>query len=69
MLDGFPDVEVEAVRTALHKTHLPKLDDLGFIEYQPDQQTITTDDAKITAAMENAIIVIEFLYDETASEE
>ncbi|MWG34207.1 DUF7344 domain-containing protein [Halomarina oriensis] len=63
------EVEVEAVRTALHRTHLPKLDELGFIEYQSEREAILTNNARITAAMENAIIVVGFLYDEPAGDD
>ena len=63
------EVKVEQVRTALHKTHLPTLDELGFIEYQHESQTITTDETKITAAMENAENVIAFLYDDSVPDE
>jgi len=60
------NVEIEAVRTALDRTHLPKLDELGFIEYQSDSKEILTNEQKIAAAMENMINVIQFLYDESA---
>ncbi len=63
------EVEVDAVRTALHKTHLPKLDELGFIEYDSEREVILTNEQKITAAMENAIDVIGFLYDGEATGE
>ena len=63
------EVEVEQVRTALHETHLPELEGMGFIEYQRESRSITTDEAKVTAAMENAVNVIEFLYDGSESAE
>ena len=63
------DIEVEAVRTALHRTHLPKLDELGFIDYDAASEAIHTNEQKITAAMENSINVIEFLYDGAATDD
>ena len=57
------DVEVEQVRTALERTHLPKLEEAGLIERRPDDGVVTTEHEAIAAAMENAITVIEFLFD------
>ncbi|MFC6838408.1 DUF7344 domain-containing protein [Halomarina ordinaria] len=57
-------VEVDQTRTALQKTHLPMFSEMGFIEYQTVNQTIRCNDATISAAMESAINVIGFLFDE-----
>jgi hypothetical protein len=57
------EVEVQQVRTALHETHLPKLEEAGFVEYRREDRTVVTDEETVTAAMENAVNVIQFLYD------
>ncbi|WP_435159802.1 DUF7344 domain-containing protein [Haladaptatus sp. DFWS20] len=56
------EIEIDQVSTALHKTHLPQIDAIGLINYDPDSQTIHYNQRKITAMMENAINTIEFLY-------
>lgn len=56
------EIEIGQVFTALHKTHLPQIDAIGLIDYNPANHTIHYDRMKITAAMENAINTIEFLY-------
>lgn len=61
------DVEVEQVRTALERTHLPMFEDVGFVELHLEEGIVTTESAAIVAAMENAINVIEFLFDEPAA--
>lgn len=62
------DVEVEQVRTALERTHLPKFEEVGLIERHPDEGFVTTESAAIAAAMANAITVIEFLFDGAATD-
>lgn len=61
------DIEVEQVRTALVRTHLPKFEDVGLIEYHPEEGIVRTESEAIGAAMENAISVIEFLFDESVA--
>nr|WP_231554302.1 hypothetical protein [Halobellus rufus] len=34
----------QSVYVSLHQTHLPKLDDLGIVEYDPDAKTVTIAD-------------------------
>ncbi|MFC4246600.1 hypothetical protein ACFOZ7_06270 [Natribaculum luteum] len=37
---GTPDEHVTQVHTSLHHVHLPKLTDLGLVEYDPDAETV-----------------------------
>jgi hypothetical protein len=34
----------QSVYVSLHQTHLPKLDELGIVEYDPDGKTVSLDD-------------------------
>ncbi|WP_435156477.1 DUF7344 domain-containing protein [Haladaptatus sp. DFWS20] len=56
------EIEIDHVRTALHKTHLPQIDAVGLIDYDLDSHAIHYDQSRIRAAMENVVNVIEFLY-------
>ncbi|MFC6962881.1 DUF7344 domain-containing protein [Halocatena marina] len=44
----------ESVYNSLHQTHLPKLDDLGIVEYQTDRKVVTQADGfrQVTLYME-----------------
>lgn len=55
------DAEVARVQTVLHETHLPKLVELGLIEYDADGRTIEYDKAAIAASIENAGSVMDFV--------
>ena len=38
--EGMDDGEVNALKTQLHHTHLPKLAAAGYIEWDPDTETV-----------------------------
>ncbi|WP_224333168.1 DUF7344 domain-containing protein [Haloprofundus halobius] len=40
----------ERLAFALHHTHLPKLDDVGFLDYDPDAGTVRGPDADVVEA-------------------
>lgn len=61
--------EVNRVCASLHETHLPKLVELGLIDYDLDAQTIRYDPAAIAASVENAGSVMDFLWRTEEAEE
>jgi hypothetical protein len=41
-IDRLADGTAEDLRVSMHHVHLPKLDDYGFVDANPDRYTVTT---------------------------
>ena len=69
-VDSATGSRYHSVYTTLIQTHLPKLDSLGVVEYQPDRKQIRPDQNFEAIAIVAAVTVpiAQWLFDETLSE-
>lgn len=69
-VDSATGSQYHSVYTTLIQTHLPNLDNLGIIEYQPDRKQIRPDQNFGAVAIAAAVTapVTQLLFDETLSE-
>lgn len=53
--ERFDDDEDE-LRAALHHVHLPKLDEAGLVDYDPDGHAVDPEDEKLSALLDRLIV-------------
>ncbi len=54
--ERFDDPDEDELRAALHHVHLPKLDEAGLVDYDPDRHAVDCEDEKLSALLDRLTV-------------
>lgn len=54
--ERFDDTDEDELRAALHHVHLPKLDDAGLVDYDPDGHVVEPEGEKLSALLDRLTV-------------